>query len=104
MRKRIRNVIAGICRGVGILGYSERRNLGSWTMLCYHRVLPFDRKERYFQQGLVVTPDAFRMHCRALRERYDVLPLRAVLDARPRTNGTGRPIAVAIWLWLLQYV
>ena len=87
-------MIAGICRGVGILAYSERRNRGSWTMLCYHRVLPAERKPHYFQRDLVVTAGAFKRHCRTLRERYDVLPLSAAIDARARTNGTGRPIAV----------
>ena len=93
MKRRIRNIVADVCRAAGILRYSERRNSGSLTVLCYHRVLPQAQKVRYFAPELVVTPEAFRAHCRMLREQFNVLPLSKAIDAWRAGEQCDRPLA-----------
>ncbi|MCH8148992.1 MAG: polysaccharide deacetylase family protein [Planctomycetes bacterium] len=62
-------------------------------MLCYHRVLPIEHKNRYSLPDLVVTPQAFEQHCLLLRRHYEVLPLYAAVGASSEVGRRCRPIA-----------
>ncbi|MFQ5590086.1 MAG: polysaccharide deacetylase family protein [Phycisphaerae bacterium] len=64
------------------------------TILCYHRVLPYEQKLRYFLPELVVTPTSFRQHCVTLRRHYDVLPLGQALQALQAAHDRTKPLAV----------
>lgn len=61
--------------------------------MCYHRVLPQAQKVRYFAPELVITPEAFRAHCRMLREQFNVLPLSKAIDAWRAGEQCDRPLA-----------
>lgn len=82
MRKAaVRSLLAQTCRITGILGARERAARTQLTILCYHRILPTVEKAAYFCPDLVVTPKAFRHHCRILAEYYQVLPLTEAVNA-----------------------
>jgi peptidoglycan/xylan/chitin deacetylase (PgdA/CDA1 family) len=92
-RALLRAVAVHGCRGVGALALAERALAGQLSLLTYHRVLPPDRQRRYFNPGLAVTPEALRVHCGVLRERYEVLPLREAVEQWRRGGHDGRPLA-----------
>jgi peptidoglycan/xylan/chitin deacetylase (PgdA/CDA1 family) len=92
-KRLVRVCISAVCRVSGLLALAEHRNRRRLTILCYHRVLPEDHKRRYFNPDLVVTPEAFRAHCRLLRERFEVLPLSEAMNVRECRPATGRPLA-----------
>lgn len=94
MAKRVvRNCLAAACRAAGVVRFAERAGRGCLTILCYHRVLPEERKREYFAPRLAVTPEAFRQHCRALSRFYDVLPLSRAVEAWRTDRAARRPIA-----------
>jgi peptidoglycan/xylan/chitin deacetylase (PgdA/CDA1 family) len=64
------------------------------TILCLHRVLPPLAKERYYDPGLALTPDAFTTLCAFLKRHYEVLPLAEALPAWEESNPRSRPLAV----------
>ena len=70
VKSMVRHVAAGAAGRLGVLAALERAARGSVTILCYHRVLPEDRRQAYHDPDLVVTPDIFRAHCRTLAARY----------------------------------
>lgn len=83
----VRNLFAQTCRVTGILQSRERAARTQLTVLCYHRILPSADKAAYFCPDLVVTPEAFRAHCRTLSRHYTVLPINEAViahDAGPR--------------------
>ncbi|MBK8267399.1 MAG: polysaccharide deacetylase family protein [Planctomycetes bacterium] len=61
--------------------------------MCYHRILPAQFKARYFVPDLVVTPEAFRHHCRILKQCFDTRPLGEALDILQNGNRNSRPLA-----------
>jgi len=94
IRRTIRTMIGSCCRFSGVLFRAERINLNRLTILCYHRVMPTDRKALYFCNDLVVTPESFRQHCRILLQHYDVLPLSEAMDSLRHKSTNVWPIAV----------
>ena len=94
MSKRLaRTCIAAGCRGTLLLRLAEARVRGRLVILSYHRVLPADRKARYFLPDLVVTSESFRRQCLALRRHYDVLPLREAVEALQAGRAGSRALA-----------
>jgi len=93
-RRLVRTLIGGCCRASGVLSTAERRNRRRLTILCYHRVLPADRKAAYFCPDLVVTPESFRLHCRTLARYFTILPLSEAVDMWRKWSEPQRPIAV----------
>lgn len=94
MMKRIaRACLAGGCRAAALLSLAERSVRGRLVILCYHRVLPADRKATYPLPGLVVTPESFRRQCLALRRHYEVLPLHQAVRAVHAGSFDRRPLA-----------
>jgi peptidoglycan/xylan/chitin deacetylase (PgdA/CDA1 family) len=94
MSKRLARVcISAAGRLSGLLALAEHRNRERLSILCYHRVLPEPHKSLYYDPDLAVTPEAFRDHCRLLRDRFEVLPLSEALGIWKRRAATGRPLA-----------
>lgn len=71
----IRNLLAQTGRAAGYLAAMEREAMSQLNILCYHRILPSEDKAAYFSPDLVVTPEAFRLHCKTLAQHYTVLPV-----------------------------
>ncbi len=90
----VRHVAAGAAGSLGVLAALERAARGSVTILCYHRVLPEDRRQAYHDPDLVVTPDTFRSHCRILAERYQVATLSGAFPPDGGRPNPSRPVAV----------
>lgn len=89
----LRSAIAHGCHWAGALALTERVHRDELTILTYHRVLPADRRSQYFNPGLVVTPESFRVHCGVLQERYTVLPLSEAVERWRGGDGSDRPLA-----------
>ncbi len=53
MKRLARNTLAAMCRGTGVLARAEAALRHELTILCYHRVLPIERKLRYTIPDLV---------------------------------------------------
>lgn len=62
----------------------RREGCGRAVILAYHRVLPADtaRKENV-QPGMYVEPATFAMQARYLKDRFDIVPLGAVVESDP---------------------
>ena len=95
MKRQIRNLVGQACHCSGLLSLTERRHRSDLTILCYHRVLPADRKAAYYNPDLVVTPDAFEAHCSIVRRYYKVQSLSDALRGW-QTDGTPHRPAAAI--------
>jgi peptidoglycan/xylan/chitin deacetylase (PgdA/CDA1 family) len=93
MKSSIRNAIATLADKSGLLARSEARIRNGLTILCYHRILPPVQRSAYHDPELVVTPDAFRAHCRLLAKHYSVAPLATALEQLRNGADTGRPLA-----------
>lgn len=93
MKARLRDTIAKLVVGSGALTRREARIRGHLTILCYHRILPEPQRSTYHDPDLVVTPEAFRAHCRLLAQHYTVLPLDLALRKVESGQSTGRPLA-----------
>lgn len=93
IKRLLRTSSAAACRASGLLARAEKRNRDRLTILCFHRVLPPERKRAYFGPDLVVTPPAFHACCRVLRERFEVLPLSDAVQAWPSRAEVDRPLA-----------
>ncbi|MGB0952345.1 MAG: polysaccharide deacetylase family protein [Planctomycetota bacterium] len=85
----VRNLLAQACRFSGALAKQEKEARGRLTILCYHRVLPEAEKQKYFCPDLVVTPEAFRVHCAALAKHYRVLPFTEAYLALEEEEAAG---------------
>lgn len=64
------------------------------TILCLHRILPHLAKNRYYDPGLVFTPEALAELCQFLTRRYEVLPLAEALPRWEAAPPADKPIAV----------
>ena len=102
-RALVRSFLAQSMRLTGMLRSSEAAAKKQLNILCYHRILPAAAKAAYFCPDLVVTPEAFRSHCKTLAEFYQVLPLAEAVAALKQTNakeagssktGPDKPIVV----------
>lgn len=86
-KQRIKHTAAAAADALGLWALLDRAHRGTWTIVCYHRVLPAGSRGRYFCPDLVVTPEALRAHCAVYREHFEVL---TVCDAHARMQG-GAP-------------
>jgi peptidoglycan/xylan/chitin deacetylase (PgdA/CDA1 family) len=78
LKSFIRNIAAGACH---ICGYSLSRLHRKTVILMYHRVLTEnDLASRYVQPGMYVTKDVFEMQMKFLKEHFEVISLRILLD------------------------
>lgn len=84
----VRNLLAQACRISGALAKQEKLARGRLTILCYHRILPEAEKQKYFCPDLVVTPEAFRVHCAALAKHYRVLPFTEAYQAHQEAGAS----------------
>ena len=87
----VRNLLAQACRFSGAIARQEKKARGRLTILCYHRILPEAEKQKYFCPDLVVTPEAFRVHCATVAEHYRVLPMTEAVGML-RAGGSSRPL------------
>lgn len=94
MKRVLRSAAGAFAARSGLLSSCERAARGELSILCYHRILPGAQRARYHTPNLVVTPEAFQMHCRALAERYRVLPLAEAFDVWKNGAPQDRPLAV----------
>jgi peptidoglycan/xylan/chitin deacetylase (PgdA/CDA1 family) len=92
-KSRLRHRIASLAAWSGLLAAQERLRRSSLTILCYHRVLPEDKRRRYHDPDLVITPEAFKAHCRVLSRYYDVVTLSVGLQDWQAGVAHGRPRA-----------
>lgn len=53
---------------------------GAPFILMYHRVLNLVHSDYFIQPGMFVTPKTFEMHLGLLGQKYNVLPLRELLE------------------------
>ena len=93
IRCALRTTIALGCRASGVLASTERGIRDQLIVLCYHRVLPAERRRLYFNPDVVVTPEAFRRHCLLLKRRFDVRPLSEAVDAWHKRAARTKPLA-----------
>lgn len=77
----------------GRISSLENQQRDALTILCYHRVLPQDRRQQYFDPGLVVTPDTFEAHCKALSRHFNVITLKEGLAAWQQGLESSKPRA-----------
>lgn len=83
VKSLLRGVVAGAATFSGWLASLEHQQRDTLTILCYHRVLPQDRRLQYFDPQLVVTPEMFDAQCGVLARHFDVITLeRGLLDWR----------------------
>lgn len=94
VKSAVRHLVARTASATGLIGSRERAVRDSVTVLCYHRVLPDDRRRAYHDPDLVVTPEVFRAHCRVLARHYSVVTLGSALAAKPVPLDPARPVAV----------
>ena len=92
-KRLARSVVTGICRLSSVLGRAERQLANRLTILCYHRVLPAERKKTYFLPDLVVTPESLRLHCEVLRRHFEVLTLHDAYASWSAGSRSERPLA-----------
>lgn len=76
----------------GLLALYEARMAGRLTILCYHRVLKAPQKAAYFGPDLVVTPEAFALHCKTLAEHATVLTLADAYGRLQAGERTKKPL------------
>jgi peptidoglycan/xylan/chitin deacetylase (PgdA/CDA1 family) len=94
IKKLLRTCVAAGCQASGLIKYAELKNVRALIILCYHRVLPSERKYAYFNPDLAVTPETFHEHCRILKERYEVLPLSSAVKILEKSSNSNRPVVV----------
>lgn len=87
----VRDLLAQACRYSGALARQEKKARGRLTILCYHRILPAAEKARYFCPDLVVTPEAFAVHCATVAEHYRVLPMTEAVG-QLRAGAVEKPL------------
>ncbi|MFK5956614.1 MAG: polysaccharide deacetylase family protein [Planctomycetota bacterium] len=87
----IRNLLAHTGRATGYLASMEREAMSQLNILCYHRIMPDADKAAYFSPDLVVTPEAFHLHCETLARHYTVLPVSEAI-ALFEQGGFDKPI------------
>lgn len=88
-KQSLKLATARAARLCGALRTAEVARADTWTIVCYHRVLPAPQKARYFCPDLVVTPEAFDAHCAFFRQHFDVV---TVAEGRARMqSGTRSP-------------
>ncbi len=92
-KRVLRSCLTTTCRATGTIARAEARMHGQLVVLCYHRVLPSHRKAAYFLPDLVVTPEAFRQHCAALRKHYTVKTLHDACNTLRTGQATKKPLA-----------
>jgi peptidoglycan/xylan/chitin deacetylase (PgdA/CDA1 family) len=93
MKRVIRTLLAEACRASLLLKAAEGRVRSLLTILCYHRVLPADKRRNCVLPALAVTPELLRRQCRLLQHTYDVRPLHTAVEAFQRGATPGRPLA-----------
>jgi len=72
-KQRLKHTVATLAQMLGVWTVLERAQRRSWTVVCYHRVLPEAERARYFCPDLVVTPEALHAHCAVYRQHYEVV-------------------------------
>lgn len=80
------------------LGWVDRRirreGSGKTALLAYHRILPaVEARRKGVQAGMYVEPGTFAMQVRYLKERFDLVPLDALMESTPR-RGYAKPRCV----------
>lgn len=93
-KQRLKPAAARLGQRLGVWALLDRAHRHSWTVVCYHRVLPADDREQYFCPDLVVTPEALRAHCAIYCDHFEVLTVaegwrrcqRGEFGARPRLS------------------
>jgi peptidoglycan/xylan/chitin deacetylase (PgdA/CDA1 family) len=93
LRRTSRTVLAVGCGLSGVLRLSERSQRRRLVILTYHRVLPAERKESYFNPRLIVTPETLLRHCEVLQRRFDVWPLSEAVQRLRGGRSLLRPLA-----------
>lgn len=91
-KQRIKHAAAATAQGLGLWALLDRAHRGTWTIVCYHRVLPLEARARYFCPDLVVTPGALQAHCAVYREHFEVLPVRDALARMQAGVPARRPL------------
>jgi len=92
LKKMARTCLAVGCTATGLVRWAEDQLRRSLTILCYHRILPWEQKYEYFNPDLAVTPEVFREHCRILKERFYVLPLSHAYQMLKTNEKPDRPV------------
>jgi len=92
MKAAVRSTIAEAVTA-GALGRWLRRKQGrALTILCYHRVLPEDRRRAYFCPDLVVNPEVFAAHVAFFSQQFDCMPLADAMAALQGGAHPNRPV------------
>ena len=92
MKSFFRNAIADVITAGRFGRLLGRGRSASLTVLCYHRVLPEDRRRAYFCSDLVVTPGALEAHVAFCSQRFDCRPLADAVTALDGNRGADRPL------------
>lgn len=77
LKKQIKTALASVALASGFLPrYVAGRLSGQAAVLMYHRVLPDQaRADSYSADGIIVSPDTFRLQMQILRRRFHPLSL-----------------------------
>jgi len=91
-KQRIKEAIAAVGHAIGVWTSLERAQRRSWTVVCYHRVLPAAERARYFCPDLVVTPEALHAHCAVYRQHYEVVTVAEGWRRTQRGEFGAKPL------------
>ncbi len=84
LRRMIKQSLAGLIYYSGLLRVIGRRHRLDGRLpfvLMYHSVLPVnDRRRRWLQPGMIVSPEQFERQMRFLRSRFDPITLAELAD------------------------
>lgn len=72
-KQRAKYVAAALAERAGLWALMERMRRDTWSVVCYHRVLPAEQRGRYFCPDLAVTPESLRAHCQVYRDHFTVV-------------------------------
>lgn len=91
-KRTLKHGLARAGSALGLWSLLERAHRRTWTIVCYHRVLPAAERARYFCPDLVVTPEALAAHCAFYRDHFEVLPVREAFERLERDAFSGKPL------------
>jgi peptidoglycan/xylan/chitin deacetylase (PgdA/CDA1 family) len=90
---RIKSALASCLHRAGVTAWMLGRHADDEVaILMYHRILPSNETGPAVQAGMIVEPETLDLHLRYLRERFDIVPLSALVRGDGPRKHHGRPL------------
>lgn len=88
----IRKTIASAGTALGLYQSKFRRwsSSGQSVILMYHRIVSPESVSGYLEPGMYVRPEIFALHCRVLKQYFEVVPLSALFSGSSQNSGKPR--------------